>query len=63
MSSTVHDFPSEIFLLVLDLLSSFDLDGFASTRKRWPAVAAKRLAEHARLKKKYDKASSDCIAD
>jgi len=54
MSPSIHDFPSEILLLVLDHLSSFDLDSFTATCKRWRAIAAKRLAEHDELKEKYN---------
>ncbi|MCJ1250890.1 hypothetical protein MMC30_008118 [Trapelia coarctata] len=55
MPLCIHDLPPEILLLVLGHFSSFDLDSFASTCKRWRAVAAKRLVEHDRLKKKYTK--------
>ena len=50
---SIHDLPTEIVLLVLDYISSFELDAFTSTCKRWRAIAETRLAEHGRLKKRY----------
>jgi len=50
----MRDVPPDVLLMVRDWLTAFDLDTFTTICKKWRAAAARRLAEHNRLKREYN---------